>query len=506
MFLGRLICAAVFLQGFLLLAQTAAIPNLQYKIDIAARTGTKFNVETGCNSQPFAHDAKIWSVIIETSFGSMDGFSRADPNFPTYFDASNNLYIVVFDGAPGELSLSDKGTNLKVVLHNVAGYVWLEVAQLTLAQVADTADAVRNNSGLVGNLLSQKGYTMKLYKARVTRGGKQLPPLEAYLALIGDIDPTKEEGRSALQDRLDRLTKAETELVRPEGAVLASTTLLDSRPAGVIQLDQSSVDRLTNLVAQLASTGKGTSADSANPPILVIDEPCVSFAVTPVVSGSSPSFASTFRLRYDIYSPDGRSFFKFRANGDGDLGGSYFNRAEGAVDVGVNNKGAVNVAGGATGGYAFTRVNGQVVDEWTAAGKFQAHLPALFFAVRPGALTRPILNVEGGASGGHHVDTTAAPGAAAAIARNETAFVAKSSFLYTVRPSPRFSVDLQAAAGASDSEFFGNRHSFSNIRIEARFNFIKDYDFVARYDCGRRDPAYIKFCGWQTGLILVTGR
>lgn len=489
-----------------MLAQTAAIPSLHYGVDIAARTGTKFNAETGCNSQPFAHDAKIWSVVIKANFDQMAGFSSVDPNFPVYSDASNNLYVVVFDGAPGELSLSDKGTNLKVVLHNVAGYVWLEVAQLTLAQVADTADAIRNNSGLVGNLLSQKGYTMKLYKVRATRGEKQLPPLQAYLALTGDIDPAKEEGRSALQDRLDRLTKAETELLRPEGAVLASATLLDSRPAGMIQLDQGSVDRLTKSVAQLASTGKGTSGDSANPPIMVIDEPCVSFAVTPVVSGSSPSLASTFRLRYDIYSPDGRSFFKLRANGDGDLGGSYFNRVEGAVDVGVNNKGAVNLAGGATGGYAFTRVNGQVVDEWTAAGKFQAHLPALFFAVRPGSLTRPILNVEGGASGGHHLDTTAAAGTAAAIVRNKTAFVTKGSFLYTVRPSTRFSIDLQAAAGASDSEFFGNRHSFSNIRIEARFNVTKDYDFIARYDCGRRDPAYIKFCGWQTGLILVTGR
>ena len=129
-----------------------------------------------------------------------------------------------------------------------------------------------------------------------------------------------------------------------------------------------------------------------------------------------------------------------------------------------------------------------------------ALLPALLFASRPGALTRPILSIEGGAAGGNRLND------AKTATVSKTNFVAKGNFMYSTRPTPRATIDLSGAVGASDAEAFGNRRYFSNVRLQARYNLSKDYDFLARYDCGRRSPDYIKFCGWQTGFTLVMGR
>jgi len=201
-------------------------------------------------------------------------------------------------------------------------------------------------------------------------------------------------------------------------------------------------------------------------------------------------------------------FTKIRADGDFDARGNYFNRGEAKVDLGANNKGAVWVSGGLTTGYAFTRVGGRNLDEWTTAGKFQLHLPQLLFRSRPGSQSRPILSFEGGAAGGNKL-AAGAPvlgDPTRPATENTTKFVTKGTFTYSVRPSSRLTVDVWASGGAAASEFFGGRRYFSNVRAQARINLTKDYDFVARYDCGRRNPDYRKFCGWQTGFVLVTGR
>ena len=75
------------------------------------------------------------------------------------------------------------------------------------------------------------------------------------------------------------------------------------------------------------------------------------------------SLAATFRLSYDVYSPDGKSFLKLRAEGDRDAGGNYFNRAEEKHDLGLNwkpkaNNNALKVSGGIVAGYSFTRKTG----------------------------------------------------------------------------------------------------------------------------------------------------
>jgi len=54
-------------------------------------------------------------------------------------------------------------------------------------------------------------------------------------------------------------------------------------------------------------------------------------------------------------------------------------------------------------------------------------------------------------------------------------------------------MDLTGALGASSEDnFFGGRRYFSNTRIEVRYNVSKDYDFLARYDCGQTQPGLQK--------------
>jgi hypothetical protein len=124
----------------------------------------------------------------------------------------------------------------------------------------------------------------------------------------------------------------------------------------------------------------------------------------------------------------------------------------------------------------------------------------LLFRARGGSLARPLLSVEGGAAGGNRL----LGGGLLPVSKTE--FVSKGTFQYSVRATDRATIDLSGAAGASASEFFNGRKYFSNVRLQARFNLTKDFDFLARYDCGRRSPDYVKFCGWQTGMVLVNGR
>ena len=37
-------------------------------------------------------------------------------------------------------------------------------------------------------------------------------------------------------------------------------------------------------------------------------------------------------------------------------------------------------------------------------------------------------------------------------------------------------------------------------------NVNTDWAYLVKYECGRKDPDFEKFCGWQSGLALTLGR
>ena len=65
---------------------------------------------------------------------------------------------------------------------------------------------------------------------------------------------------------------------------------------------------------------------------------------------------------------------------------------------------------------------------------------------------------------------------------------------------------MNADGGWSNGARFASEKKFSYLSIQGRFNLESSWDYVVRYECGRKEPDYRKFCGWQTGLILLTGR
>jgi hypothetical protein len=113
-------------------------------------------------------------------------------------------------------------------------------------------------------------------------------------------------------------------------------------------------------------------------------------------------------------------------------------------------------------------------------------MPAPLFRGRAGSLSRPVLRVESGVAGS---------------GSSAQSFYIRSAGEYTVRPAPRLAIDVRAMAGNTAEGSW-----FANTRAQMRFQLSGDYDFVARYSCGRLSPDYVKSCGWQTGFALVTGR
>jgi hypothetical protein len=129
-------------------------------------------------------------------------------------------------------------------------------------------------------------------------------------------------------------------------------------------------------------------------------------------------------------------------------------------------------------------------DQWAAVAKAQVSLPSL--GLLPGAATRPLLAIEAGAIGGH--------------ATPETAFTGQGHLRYTQRTSVRLSIDIVADAAFSPERSFGGRKNFAYVNAQFRYNLNRDWDYVARYECGRKAPTYDRFCGWLSGIALVTGR
>lgn len=233
-------------------------------------------------------------------------------------------------------------------------------------------------------------------------------------------------------------------------------------------------------------------------PSLIVDDPCFQLSAAPVLSGMEFHPATNFRFRYDLYSPDDKVTLKLRGEGETADTGAYFQRmkisGEG-TGLFVKGRQSWQVAGAVVGDYSFTRKSNSTLDEWKAGGKLEVKAPFVrIFDTGSGANSRPTLSLEGAAAGGN------------GSATKTTDFAMTTSFVYTLRPSPRFSLDLRAVGGWSNKARFATEKNYSYFNVLGRFNFNADWDYMVKYECGRKDPDYRKFCGWQTGFVLVTGR
>lgn len=506
--------------------ETAVLPkSVRLRVDIS-REWKDADVEKKCSNKPYSHSAKVWKLMVIAD-PLWDGKELKPRSY--FIDAKQNLFIPV-------ASLAQKpNISLAIGARAYVGHavrfvreVALEFDGLSLAELSDVADYLANHPEEIQKAYREVVARYEVFQVAFWHEPDQtVDKGELYNVLTCNMDPMKQP--DIFHDTLvsaEQIIKLETcidrtdpDRPRTQGIpvyVKANAPFNLTARIWSARLDAESIKTAKQMVkglinnqaetwstdAALQKNNKATEdvnkKDGNAAPALIIDDPCFQLSTAPLLSGSEFKPAVTFRFRYDYYTADDKFTIKLRAEGDGAEGGQYFQRIKiGSEGTGLFARGdkGWQVAGGFEGHYSFTRNSGAQVDEWQAGGKLQVQTPFVrLFETHAGANARPTFSVEGAAAGGNGSTT------------KTTDFQLTTNFLYTLRPNARASLDLKAEGGWSNHVRFASEKTYSHFQIQGRYNLGNSWDYVVRYECGQKDPDYRKFCGWQTGLVLVTGR
>ncbi|HEX4602512.1 MAG TPA: hypothetical protein VH724_00830 [Candidatus Angelobacter sp.] len=248
-----------------------------------------------------------------------------------------------------------------------------------------------------------------------------------------------------------------------------------------------SVDRLTK--------ADGTPGGQPGGKPLVIENECFQLSFTPGIQNGGVSPSANFRARIS-YIPDTLPVtLKLSAEGEAASDVSKPRRVAASGDFTYLSSpfwGGWYATFGATGNSSYAQTAGIGITEWRGGGKFELQTPVQkFFPVRGGNDQKPTFTVEAGGIGGTMPNT-------------KTNFVVRGDFIYTLQPSAKIFLDFRAAAAHSQDGRFAGRNDFSFGGFTGRYTIYNDWDFIAKYECGRKDPLYVKSCGWQTGFGLKT--
>ena len=223
----------------------------------------------------------------------------------------------------------------------------------------------------------------------------------------------------------------------------------------------------------------------------VIENECFQLTFAPGIQNGGISPAANFKARIS-YVPDAFPFtLKLSAEGAVASDPAQPRRVAGSGDFTYLSKpffGGWYVTFGATGDGSYAQMAGIGVTEWRGGGKFELQTPVQkFFPVRSGNDQKPTFTVEAGGIGGSTPNT-------------QTNFIVRGDFVYTLQPSAKIFLDFRAAAAHSQDGRFAGRNDFSYGFFSGRYTIYNDWDFIAKYQCGRQDPLYLKSCGWQIGF------
>lgn len=481
-------------------------------VDIS-RQWSETNVQKGCSNKPNSQDAGVWKVVITARPVLPDPIEGED----YYSDANNNLYIPVVSLARNTVALAVGSRTYVGSTRKTLRNVRLEFEKLTLAEVGDLVGHITDNAGAI-----QETYSTTVAKYEVfqvtqwTADGVPISEDALYGALTCYVDALSDAFGQQLQAARQGI-ELETCDANPKKVKLKTKEPFDlSAPIKGAKVDRATVNEAKRMLKVLVdakadawSTDPGVrstlraaedqkKSGGQAPPVLVVDEPCFQFSIAPILSADQIKPAASFRFRYDYYSSDSSFVFKVRAEGQGAEGGNYFDRAkfsgEGTTLL-VQRRAGWQLAGGFVGDYSFTRKNAVTQDEWKAGAKLEAKAPFLrILDTLPGSNAKPTFSFEAAAAGGDGSSS------------KSTDVDLSSKFLYTLRPSPRLSLDIKGARAWSNKMRFAQRRYYGYFNLQGRFNLTGDWDYLVQYECGRKDPDYRKFCGWLTGFVLVTGR
>lgn len=442
---------------------------------------------TGCANQPLTHDAPIWHLLLIAT-PDLAGFTRAPLGaYYTKADRERSVFIPVIDVSAADVTLRGPRHTYRSTAALLNGSLQVAFGPMTVSELADLVDMIESDAS-VGAALSSVSASMVLYEVTATGTAPVNERIVSNL-IGGDIDLPA--GYGVLRERLRT----------PHDPSYTSTVVQQGRLA-TGTLGAASIAEAKNNVRSLAflsgraDTGGGEAADG---PVFVIDEPCLQFSLSPVGTGESGiNNAMSFRARYDFLSPDGRGFLKLRAEGNAAEGGSYYDRIEGTLDVGGNrqNAGGRVFSFSGSGTYSYTRTGDARQDEWRFVGRGQINGPNLaeILGTLPGAGMVPLLSFEAGLAGGEASPT------------GSTDFIMRANATTIARVTRRISVDLRATGGWSNEDRFAGRDRFGYALAQVRINLSSDWDYVIKWECGRKDPDYRDYCGTQSGVAVAVGR
>lgn len=477
---------------------------LSYRLDLAAHTGTHLSENGLCSNRPFASDAKIWTALATISTSFPPGYTQLIANFP-YFTVSGEssaLHVIVSATGKDSAELSVAGRTYPVQFVAGVDQVSLQVSKLTFSELGDAVDALASDPSKVQSLFGDAQLELTEYKIEFSDPAGRFTPTssDALFALLNGIDPSSPAtAKSIFAQRIASLLAGPSQLTianlgdHPNEVLQLKAFRLRSYTAANIVVDTTSASAVKQDIKSLSGVNPPTSAGV--PPIFIVDQPCFNFSLAPTLSAGQTNLAATYHARYDYFSALGKTYLKVKSDGDVSNSNTYFQRVSGTADGAGNwKRSGFVISGGGSAAISLSRMMNSTLDEWNATGKAQVQFPTLLLGALPGSSTNPVLALEAGGIGGDNGTTKA------------TDFLGKASFTYSARANTRFTFDINANAGFSNSARFRGRKNFSYGLAQARFSLTKDWDYLLKYECGEKSPDYRKFCGWQSGITAVMGR
>lgn len=439
------------------------------------------DVNSGCSSEPVTHDSAVWWITLYPSWvGEGDAITLV-PSLLPYVRSSMPLHVyvpVIQDVSIGDINLRVRDKEYRAATTIRRGQLVLTFGPMTLAEAADFAEALPQFTAL----------SQEIENAAVR-------------ATVYDVVATMDEAAKAGVDvqrwgRDAGTLLYESKILRPFGDDVSrlategtGSTAFEARLAAPSVAELNSVRRAIQTLGDI---------NQSNDAFFIVDEPCLQLALSPLVAGDDTTMAVSFRARYDFYSSAGKGFLKLRADGSGSQGGTYYDRIEGTADFGFNRAaGEQSVLSlGGSGSYAVKREAGARIDAWRTTAKLRVQGPSFagVFGPLPGAGTSPLASLEVGLTGG------TGPGAGA------TDWIGRFDIGLTGRFTTRMSIDLKTNGAWAAKPLFGTADRFVYGSVQMRFNVNRDWDYLIRYECGRKEPDYHSFCGTQSGLALTAGR
>ncbi len=474
-----------------------------YQIGVSLIRGKGFQGGCTIGSGAITSDAAIWDVTVTLVAKQMPAFQTAGPFAQTNGKGLLVVPLITMDQNT-QLLLSGRKAYIGRAEQNVLAPKF-HFRNLSLNEVTDLLQSLKANQTRVETAFGGAAPKITVYQilAPVSAGAfvsSYFNAVEERLLDNTEVNSTNLAGKlnaNAGKDLVVTVDGANTKV-----HIAPLITLTFSPP----QLVGDSVDELTKFASDLANLGtsghldftkpKGSqlTATPADKPF-VIENECFQISFTPGLQNGGVAPAGSFRGRIS-YVPDKIPLtLKLSASGEGSNDRTKPNRIAGSGDFTYLARPFAHgwyATVGATGDYSYSQLAGVGMNEWRGGGKFELQTPVQnFFPVRSGSDQKPTLTIETGGIGGSTFHT-------------KTSFVVRGDFIYSLQPSAKLFLDLQAAAGHSDDTRFNGRRDFSFGSFGGRFAIYNDWDFIAKYECGRKDPVYVKSCGWQTGFGLKT--